>query len=269
MTQEQLASGFLVLVIVLPFVWAITGLVRSRYHVGQTLLLWGAVLLARLLWRAKLPDGVPLPPDQGGVIVCNHRSSVDPFFLQVCAGRPIHWMVAREYCDHPAFRWFLSSCEVIPVNRGGVDTAATKAAIRMAADGGLIGMFPEGRINMSDEFMLPVRPGAILVALKARVPVLPCYVEGSPYLRTPWSPFFRGARVRVTFGEPIDLSPHFDKTHEDGFIAALMIRVVSSLARIAGRDEFQPVLAGRRWKPTEEELESAMQDSTRRARRRA
>jgi 1-acyl-sn-glycerol-3-phosphate acyltransferase len=94
------------------------------------------------------------------VIVANHRSSVDPFFIQVVAPRAVHWMVAREYCEHWAFRWFLRTCEVIPVSRGGIDTAATKQAIRLARGGGLIGMLPEGRINMTEEFMLPARPGA-------------------------------------------------------------------------------------------------------------
>ena len=33
---------------------------------------------------------------------------------------------------------------------GGIDTAATKTAIRLAQAGELVGMFPEGRINDTD-----------------------------------------------------------------------------------------------------------------------
>ena len=50
-------------------------------------------------------------------------------------------------------------------------------------------MLPEGRINTTDEFMLPVRPGAIVVALKAGAPIVPCYIEGAPYRGNPLEPF--------------------------------------------------------------------------------
>ena len=118
----------------------------------------------------------------------DHRSSIDPSYLQAAIRWPMHWMVAREFCEHWMFAGFLKSCEVIPTRRGGVDTAAIKSAIRLAKEGGVIGMFPEGRINMTKDLMLPVRPGAALIALKAGVPLVPCYIHGSPYRATALSP---------------------------------------------------------------------------------
>jgi 1-acyl-sn-glycerol-3-phosphate acyltransferase len=181
---------------------------------------------------------------------------VDPFFIQLGANRAVHWMVAREYCEHPAFGWFLRLAEVIPVNRGGIDTAATKAAIRRVSSGHLVGMFPEGRLNVTGEFMLPGRPGAVLVALKARVPIVPCYIEGAPYGRTPWSPFFMPAKVTVRFGRPIDLSPYSDSSQDAGLVARLMLDVMSAIAQLAGCDHFEPRLAGRHWRPTAAEWQS-------------
>lgn len=242
---------------------ALAGLVavyRRKHYSPLQFCLWiGALFLTRLLWRADLPRRLPLDEDERAVIVCNHRSSIDPFFVQVCHSRPIHWMVAREFCEHPAFRWFLAACEVIPVNRGGIDTAATRQAIRWVQEGGRIGMFPEGRINMTDDFLLPVRPGAAMVALRARAPILPCYIEGSPYNRTPWSPFFMRARVRIHFGERIDLSDYYDRADEPEIAGQIMLQVCRALAKLAGRDDCEPKLAGRRWKPTEDELQAAME----------
>ncbi len=82
-------------------------------------------------------------------------------------------MVAKEFCVHPAMSWFFNTMQAIPVNRRGVDTAATKLAIRYASQGDLVGLFPEGRINDTGALLLPGRPGAALIALKARVPVVP------------------------------------------------------------------------------------------------
>jgi len=262
-----IAAVFLLFLLIAPLVWLIVALRRSRLNAFQCLLWAGAYLLCKFWWRTRWINQLRLADGQGGVIVCNHRSSVDPFFIQTATGRKIHWLVAREYCEHPAFRWFLSACEVIPVNRGGIDTAATKAAIRMAAGGEIIGMLPEGRINMGQEFMLPARPGAALVALKARVPLVPCYISGSPYRRYPWSPFFMPARVEVRFGEPIFLDEYYARGQEDGIEREIARRAIKAIAELAGQPDFEPRIAGRQWKPTQAELEEAMAEAERRGNR--
>jgi 1-acyl-sn-glycerol-3-phosphate acyltransferase len=248
MSKDALAAIFLVMVATVPAFAIARCLLRPNFTVPQALLLTCAELLTRLLWRMGKPPAFPRT-ERGAVIVCNHRSSIDPFFVQVCCNRPIRWLVAREFCEHPLFRWFLTTCDVIPVNRGGIDTAATKAAIRCVQSGGLIGMFPEGRINITDGFMLPVRPGAVVVAVKADVPVIPCYIKGSPYDGTPWSPFLMAARVRVQFGceiHPRTLASQFSELE---IVQSLIFAAVRQLASMAGQPDFQPELAGRRWMP--------------------
>jgi len=253
MQQELLARMFIGVVSCVPIVWLFAIFRRQDFSIAQFGLWSAAHILVRVLWGTKLPS-FPESARQSAVIVCNHRSSVDPFFLQVCVGRPMHWMVAKEFCEHPAFRWFLRQTEAIPVNRGGVDTASTKSAIRLAAAGGMVGLFPEGRINQTDTFMLPVRPGAVTVALKAQVPIVPCYIEGAPYAGTPWSPFFLPARARVTFGEPVDLSPYFQQDHDKTWSGQMMLEVVGKIADLAHVSHDQLRLAGKNWKPTEQEV---------------
>jgi 1-acyl-sn-glycerol-3-phosphate acyltransferase len=252
MTYGLAAASLLVVPVIVAGVtaWALS---RTRFTLLQGVLWVTAYLITRLLWRAKLPRQLPFRDGEGGVIVCNHRSSIDPFFVQCCASRPVHWMVAREYCELPVVRWLLRTCEVIPVGRGGIDTHATKLAIRLAARGELVGMLPEGRINRTGEFMLPVRPGAVLVALRARVPILPCYIEGAPYGGTAWSPFLMPARVRLVLGQPIDLAEYYERASEDGLVPQLALRIAREIARLAGREDFEPKLAGRRWKSADDD----------------
>lgn len=229
------------------------GLVCRRHRrltPWQVVLWYFAKFMVRFLWRAKQPTHFPLRPGEGAVIVCNHRSSIDPFFIQTMADWPLHFMVAREYCQAWGLGFLLRSCEVIPTGRAGIDTAATKAALRYTSSGNTVGMLPEGRINTTEEFMLPVRPGAVLVALKSRVPILPCYLEGVPYRGTAWSPMFMFAHVRVVIGELIDLSEYYGREGEEGLIGELSLKVVRQIAHLAGRDDFEPKLAGRNWKPT-------------------
>jgi 1-acyl-sn-glycerol-3-phosphate acyltransferase len=233
--------------------WIALVLLRRPLTPMQNLLLLMNRLLTSLLWRTSAPKEVPLPPGRGGVIICNHRSSVDPFFVQRSTQRPIHWMVAREYVVHPALRWFLTTCEVIPVNRGGIDTTATRLALRYVRDGGVIGMFPEGRINTTDRLFISVRHGAALVAIKTRAIVLPCYLTGAPYGGTAWSPLLMPAKVSVQYGETIDAALYADRIEagedEAALTRELLIRSLKAIARLAGEEDFEPELAGRNWNP--------------------
>jgi 1-acyl-sn-glycerol-3-phosphate acyltransferase len=111
---------------------------------------------------------------------------------------------------------------------------------------------------MTTDFMLPIRPGAALVALKARALVVPCYIHGAPYRRYPWSPLLMRARVEVRFGKPIDLSEFYGREGEPGVVQEAMTRVLRALARLADRYDYEPRIAGRNWKPTAAELEAAM-----------
>jgi len=245
--REWLACGWLILLASTPLAVVWSRWRRTQYSAFQYLLFSLTYGIVRFQWRASLPLRPPAPPGQGAVLIANHSSSVDPFFIQMTLGKPSHWMVAREYCESRALGWFLRQCEVIPTSRAGVDTGSTKLAIRLAAQGELVGLFPEGRLNKSSEFMLPMRAGAIMVALKAKVPVIPCYIQGSPFRGAVWSPFMMTARTRITYGQPIDLSEYYDRRNDDGLFGELMCRCALEIAKLAGRTDYQPKLAGRRW----------------------
>lgn len=240
--------------------WLALGFRRSQYSFAQTAPYFIGELITRFLWRTEVRGTLHLSPGQGAVLICNHRSSVDPFFLQLAAKRIVHWMVAREFFTVRFISWLLYMTEAISTRRGGVDTAAIRSTIRLAAMGRLVGILPEGRINMTDRFMLPVRPGAVMIALRAKVPIIPCYVEGSPYSGKAHSPFFMPAKVRITIGQPIDLSSYASRENEKGLIAQLTLQVVSEIATLAGQDNFTPKLAGRHWKPSAAEVEAAIEE---------
>jgi 1-acyl-sn-glycerol-3-phosphate acyltransferase len=271
MNGDWNAVIFLLLLAGVLLFWMLRVLLRPPLHPVQNAFMVLARLLTITLWRT-VNEPFPHVPQRGMVVVCNHRSSVDPFFVQCSTQRGIYWMVAREFVENKAFRWFLSKCEVIPVNRGGIDTAATKIAMRRVSQGQVVGMFPEGRINMSERLFLPGRPGAATVAIKARGVLVPCYIHGAPYRKVAWSPFLMPATVRVKFGQVIDATPYADRIDqgedETSVANELLLRVMKAMAELAGQPDFIPELAGRQWKPTAEELAAAMEEQELRLKRR-
>jgi 1-acyl-sn-glycerol-3-phosphate acyltransferase len=247
-----LAVAVLAGLLIALVVWVVQVYRRSPYTLAQFPLYMLNLALVRVLWRAQIIGRVPFGPGEGAVIVCNHIGPIDPGFVALACGRPVHWMVAREYFEAPIFGAGLKALQAIPVNRGGVDTASTKLAVRYAKEGDLVGLFPEGRINETGEFLLPGRPGAALIALKARVPVVPCYIENSPYDGTVWGFFFISTKTRLTVGKPIDLSQYYERDEQSREILQdLTLRFMREIAALAGRPDYEPRIAGKHWKQVE------------------
>jgi 1-acyl-sn-glycerol-3-phosphate acyltransferase len=226
-------------------VWIVMKFRRSRFSPVQSALYVVNYLLVRVLWRAQIPSGFPIPSNQGAVIVCNHRCPVDPSFLVLTVPRVIHWMVAKEYYEFPFFRGILKNAGAIPVRRGGADMAGIKEAIRLVQAGELVGVFPEGRINTTDQLLLPGRSGAAMIALKARAPVIPCYIEGSPYDGTTLGCLLMPARVRVKIGRPIDISAYYDLAGDREAQNKLTLEFMRAIALLADRPDYQPRVAHR------------------------
>ncbi len=226
---------------------------RSYFNAGQWFLVILCKLYSRLVWRVHFDRPMPIPSHQGAVIVANHTCGVDPWFMQLAVDRVVHWMVASEYFHHPAMLWFFRIAKSIPVKRGGVDTSATKQAIRYAKQGGLVGNFPEGRINITRALLLPGRPGAALIALKARVPVLPCYVFDAPFSTSIPGTFLQRSKTRIVVGELIDISEYYGRERESGVLQELTLGFMKEIAKLSGNPDFEPRLAGRRWKPEEDD----------------
>lgn len=230
---------------------------RSHYTPAQYPIFLFNRLMTRLLWRAEISGPLPVEPGQGAVIVCNHIGPIDPAFIALGTDRSVHWMVAREFCEMPLLKYFFRTVEAVPVGRGGVDTAATKLAIRYAQRGDLIGLFPEGRINETERLLLPGRPGAALIALKAGVPVIPCHITDSPYDGSVLGFMLVPSRTRLKIGKPIDLTPYYEQASDRAVQGELTKLFLREIAKLGGVDAYEPELAGRNWKTADNTLPAA------------
>lgn len=219
-----------------------------RLRMGWPQRLWWGVnyLIVRWLWRAT-SVGAPLPLEsgRGAVVTCNHSCRFEPMLIETATNRVVHWMTAMEYFKGVA-GFFLGLAQTIPTSRGGVDTRATKIAMRHLQNGDALGIFPEGRINIDKEqLLLPGKLGAAMMALIARVPVIPCYIRGLPYEEKIFALFVRPARIEMVFGKPIDFSEFYGQETNREVLGIVTKRIMKEIATLAGHPEFEPQVSGR------------------------
>ena len=229
-------------------------LYRGRF--GPAITFWRnlAELHNRLITRVRR-DGRCTVPLTGPVIVAaNHNCSLDPLLLiSTSPNRYPSFMVAREYLEFPVFGRLIRMIGCIPVNRTGVDTASVKAALRHLGAGGIIGLFPQGRIHHPDEIG-EIHEGVGMLALRGGATVIPAHISGTHYSDNVMAPFFRLARAVVRYGPPVDLSPwHGREKDRDAYREAalhIMEQIESLKARTGGPAAGLP--GGRRLDKTDE-----------------
>ncbi len=119
------------------------------------------------------------------VLVINHTAGVDPVLVQSVCPFFVRWMMGRDMragsLSH-IWEWL----DIIDVDRKGRDTTAARHAIRALRAGGVIGIFPEGRIERPRGTLLPFHAGVGMIVAAGKAPAQPIYVRGTPDARTAW-----------------------------------------------------------------------------------
>src|SRR6185437_1256016 len=129
--------------------------------------------------------------------------------------------------------WVCEHMQSIPVDRHGRDMKPAHAALERLKQGHLLGVFPEGKIN-AGEGVLEGDPGIAWLALRAKVPVYPVYIHNSPRPITMLQPFYTPARVRVKYGQAIDLSAYYGQPKTQKVLIEVTDLLMRRLAELGG-----------------------------------
>ena len=154
------------------------------------------------LFRLRVKGTENVPASGGYVLACNHLSNFDPWPLgmPLYPGRWLRFMAKAELYWWPA-TYVLDAAGAFPVHRERADVEAIETAVRLAREGNVVVMFPEGtrrKKGLVKKHQARARSGAARIALMAGVPLVPAAVAGTDRL-------LMLGPLRVAFGSPIEL----------------------------------------------------------------
>ncbi len=157
-------------------------------------------------FRFRLAGTDNIPREGGALLAFNHISYVD-FIIGGYAAQPakrlVRFMAKREIFDNRYTGWLMRSMHHINVDRAEGRGAADEA-VRYLRDGELVGIFPEATISRS--FLVKeLKTGAVRIAAKAEVPVIPVVLWGTQRLVTKDHPrdFSRHKTIAISVGTPM------------------------------------------------------------------
>lgn len=201
-------------------------------HIGS---LWIYLATYNLMNVFGIENVEDTDPDRPLLLVANHRSFFDMYTVSSVlfrrTTRPItlYFPVrAKFFYDNPV-GWFVNLVmgwwamyppffrEQKDASKRAFDKFSLRELVRLCTygRGHVIGFHPEGKRNLGDDpyELLPAQPGIGKVIYEARPQVIPVFVTGlindlPKQILGNWT---GGEKVRIWFGEPIDLSGSYER----------------------------------------------------------
>ena len=150
------------------------------------------------------------------ILIANHKSGMDPLILaRPCKQYEIRFVGKKELTKSKFVARVLDGLHMITVDRHNTDLSAMRLCLRVLREGHVLGIFPEGTRHLPD-LMSQVETGTAVLALRAKVPLLPVYIDRK-------ASFLR--RTNVYIGEPMDITDLSDQGFDAGIVEQLTRRI--------------------------------------------
>jgi 1-acyl-sn-glycerol-3-phosphate acyltransferase len=147
-------------------------------------------------------------PTTGGVVfMWNQESHLDHLVLALALPRPFLSLYNNAVARVPLYGKHMRRAGHIHVDRKNETQwrPAIAHAAGLARGGECILVSPEGTRSWDGE-LLPMKRGALMLALDAAVPVICVTVIGGHRCMPRGSPWVRSGKIRIVFSEPIDVT---------------------------------------------------------------
>lgn len=148
----------------------------------------------KLLFNAEV-TGIENIPDNPYILAGNHKSLFDIPLLIINIPDEIHFMAKKELFDLIIIRDIFSKMGAFPVDRNNVDIKAIKESLRILKSNEVLGIFPEGTRNKTDEIILPFKEGITSIANKTNSLIVPFGISGK----------YKRNKITLNIGKPIDI----------------------------------------------------------------
>lgn len=161
------------------------------------------LMAATPMFRFRVRGREKVPSTGPAIVVAPHRSWLDPPCLGGACPRPLSFLILRSIYEKPWGHWFYRRMGTIPVDRdGSTALRSLREAIRRLHRGGVLGVFPEGRV-VSDDAPATIHPGAAVLSVRTGAPVIPAMIRGTARAWPHGRSYPLPGAVEIEFGSPI------------------------------------------------------------------
>jgi 1-acyl-sn-glycerol-3-phosphate acyltransferase len=195
--------------------------------VGRTIV----VVITRALTCTTVEGREHLPRSGPFILAPVHRSYIDTPIVACITRRRLRYMGKDTMWQRRWSGWLLSGLGGFPVTRGSADREALRRCIVVLDGGEPLVLFPEGE-RKSGPVVQPLFDGAVYVAAKAQVPIVPVGIGGSERVMPKGVRRVRPHRVHVIIGPPLPPPPLAGKRIQRDELSATSAALHRELQRL-------------------------------------
>ncbi len=178
-----------------------------------------------LLYRPEFEGRNNIPKSGSVILAGNHTNNLDAAIMIAGPKRVVHMLAKKELFKSKISNAFFRSMGCIPVDRKIHDENAKSEAIKVLKNNEVIGIFPEGTVNRTNDIILPFKYGAVSFAKKTGSYIVPFTITGKYKL-------FR-RNIKITYGKPYKVTDDLEIENKKlmNIITKMLIKERSNVKR--------------------------------------
>lgn len=149
---------------------------RLRLLQGDLIRFIGSAII-RAIYRIQTVHPENIPASGGALLLPNHVSFADAFFISTACPRPVRFVMDEAFMSNRAIRMFVSIFDTVTIRRDQ-PLEAIRITINALKKGDLVCLFPEGQITRTGT-LCELQRGFELIAKKANHPLIPLWCDGT------------------------------------------------------------------------------------------
>ena len=188
-------------------------------------------LIGKIYFRLSSSGQEYIPKEGAVILATSHRSFVDPPMVAGMCPRQIYFMARHDLFEISVFGEMIRRLHAYPVHRGEFDRHAIKLTFDILKDGQVVMIFPEGT-RTPDGKLQPAFAGVGLIVHKAKVPVVPCYLEGSYESFPRHVKFPPPGKITVRYGPVIDFSHYYSQPGSKEIYQTIATEIMTHISQL-------------------------------------
>lgn len=179
-------------------------------------------LLLKITYRIKISGKENIPKD-GAVIICpNHIHALDAAVIVAFSKRKINVLAKEELFKGRFVKWLADLFGIYPIKRDSADMQAMKISLKVLKNQEPLMIFPEGTRNGLEKGV-PVKNGAVVIAIKSGTPIIPVGIKGT---------FKIFSKITVNIGKPIYYDEYKENLKDKEIVSKLTEDLMKEIVKL-------------------------------------
>ena len=178
----------------------------------------------KTFYRIKF-SGIEQIPKTGGVLLLpNHVSFADSFFISAVTDRTVRFVMDETFMKSRLIRFGVRLFGAVPIRRDQ-PLEAIRKTIEALEQGHVVALFPEGQLTRTGA-LCELERGFELIARKAKTPILPLWVDGTwgSIFSFERGQFFKKVPYSVPYGLSIAVGEQITEKPDRKLVQALLMK---------------------------------------------